>query len=310
MTQRRFPTSALAIAAALAYAAVFAGWARPLGAQTPCDTVRARARFAAFGYGRPFTRDSAGADVVDGEVAGRGVAGRRRHAVLAGTGGAAVPARGRRVAEVGGGRIAVAKDRPGVRVRKESAARLPVRKDGARTAACPPLVALAGGGGSGAEVAPAPVAESAAGEVLPASPLPGSLARPRGGWLSVPPIFGGLLLGGAAVALGNRPGDRPGNQPSTPALAPEMPVAPGKPATPGTPGTPGTPTAPGTPATPATPGTPASPPVVGGPPAPDVPPAGPPGVTPPGVPATVAPEPSSFALVALGGLAVAARRRR
>jgi hypothetical protein len=138
-----------------------------------------------------------------------------------------------------------------------------------------------------ADAAPQFVTEAATGEVLPASPLPGSVVRPRGGWLSAPPILGGLLLGGAAVALGNRPRN----------AAPPTAVAP---LTPGTPPGPAAPLAPGAPASPGA----ASP---AGPAAPESPAAPP---APPDVAATVAPEPSTLALVALGGAALAAGRRR
>ncbi len=278
VTDRRLSPRGLAAAAALACAV-----ARPLQAQVGCDTAHTRAQFAALGSDRPFTGDSA-----DGEVVGP-----RRHAVLAGSSGAAAPsgaARARRAGPLRAGRVAVAKDRAAIRVQKDSAAgRLLVRKDAPKTAFCPQVAALPGGGSGvpAAEGAPQFVTETAAGEVLPASPLPGSVVRPRGGWLSAPPVLGGLLLGGAAVALGNRPRN----------AAPPLVAAP---LAPGTPPSPAAPLAPGAPASPGAP-TPA------GPPAPESPAVLP---TPPEVAATVAPEPSTLALVALGGAALAAGRRR
>jgi hypothetical protein len=288
VTERRLSPRGLAAAAALACAV-----ARPLQAQVGCDTAHTRAQFAALGSDRPFTGDSAGGEVV----------GPRRHAVLARASGAAAPAgraRGRRAGPPRGGRVAgrvaVTKDHAAIRVQKDSAAGpLLVRKDAPKTALCPQVAALPGGGSGvpAADAAPQFVTEAATGEVLPASPLPGSVVRPRGGWLSAPPILGGLLLGGAAVALGNRPRN----------AAPPLVAAPI------TPGAPPSPAAPLAPAAPLTPGAPASPgaPSPAGPPAAESPAAPP---APPGAAATVAPEPSTLALVALGGAALAARRRR
>ena len=304
MTKRRFSPSMLASGALLAGVAT-----APLGAQVACDTLQTGTRFAALGDDRPFTHDSAGGDVL----------GRRRHAVFApGTGvvgGNTAPmgaARGSRVRKDGtpDPRLAVRKDRSGMPVRKDSVPGGVVQRDSSQRPFCPQLTVLGGGGGTLVPDGAMQVAtETAPGDVVPPSRLPGA----RGGWFSLPRVLGGLLLGGTAVALGGgSDGDTPALVtplvPTTP-IAPTPPGTPTTPSTPTTPATPGTPTTPGTSPTPDTP-TPPSTPLVPVTPGTPTPPGTPTTPTTPITPTDVVPEPTSLALVALGGVGVAAGARR
>lgn len=280
-----------------------AALAAPLGAQVACDSLPSGVRFAALRYEHPLVGDAAG-----GEVGGH-----RRHEVLAPRAAAAVPTRARGRAT--GGRLAggapgraVVKDRPDVAVRKDGTGGAPVRKDeGERTAFCPQLTAmLSGGGGTPTPDAGYTATDNAPGDVVPSSPLPGSLVHPRGGWFNVPSVLGGLLLGGTAIALGHGSGhDTPGAL-----VTPTTPTAPTTPTTPASPPPPTAPTTPTAPAQPAPPVTPTDPaPVTPGIFVPE-PPAEPPAEPP--VAPTVTPEPASIAMVAMGVgvLAVGRRRRR
>lgn len=240
-----------------------------------CDTVRlpglVRRVRAEGALARPFTDSSAGVL-------------RPRHEVLA-PAGTLRGGSGTRLGRGADGRLrrvrrdAVLKDRVRIRVVKDSS----VGQIG-----CVPAAVLP---------------RQAAGEVAPVTPVPlppvvsadvpglANVIQPvgRGGWLSAPPIFGGLLLGGTAIALGRKRdgggagGGGGGGGTDTTIVQP--PVTP----------------------------PPVTPPPVTPPPV-TPPPVTPPPVTPPPVtpPATTVPEPATVALVGLGvaGLAGARRRRR
>jgi hypothetical protein len=269
---RRTRPPAVAASAAVALLGALASSA---GAQVVCDTLRTQPRFASLVSDRPFTGDSANGEVVA----------RRGAAVAARGRAAAAGARGVRKDAAGRATRAA-----GTRVTKDSASGVAVRKE--RSALCVPLTSLPGGG-TWTPVAGGTYALG--GEVDRTPQYPESGLRPRGGWLSLPPLLGGLFLGAAALAFDDNAGGTSSpvllGPPTTPTLTPPpTPTAP-------TPGTPTTPT-PGTPTTP----TPT-------PPTPDTPPGTPTlPVTP--VTPTVAPEPGTVLLVAAGGLALVAVRRR
>lgn len=259
--------------------------------QAACDPSAPQAgRAMAAAYNHPFTR-----------AAPSGA--RARHAVLGPdgppTGGAG--ARRQRVRKDGG--EVVAKDRRPVVARADS------------TLWCPQLAATPrfGGGETTGEVPALPTMASAPGEVLPSPQLPGSVAR-RGPRFFLPPLLGGALLGGSAIALANRPR---GGTTATP-LIPVTPVVPLPPTTPATPvpttppptgptsppptAGPTTPAGPTSPTTP-TPGAPTTPPTPTTPLAPSAPES-------PTVPTATVPEPATVALVAAGLTVLGAVRER
>jgi hypothetical protein len=243
-----------------------------------CDTAGARTALAAMAtYDRPFT--TAGGSTV-----------RARHAV-AGSGAASTRKTSSRARLAPGSRVRAQAD--GEVVSKD---RIPVRKDS--SAWCPQVAATPE---QPVFEVPTPFprltpTDSAPGEVVPN--LGVSVAR-RGRFF-LPPLLGGALLGGSAIALANRPR-------SGPEEAPFVPVTPTLPGTPLVPPT--TPTAPGTPATPTSPA-PTSPTTVV-PPTPTTPvvPATP---DTPVAPTETVPEPATVVLLAggLAALGAAGRRRR
>lgn|GEM_PF-3093450 len=321
----RPPRLALGTAAALLGVLV----ASPLRAQVACDAVQPAARFASYDVGRPFAPDPAHAGApartrhavlpvakpatapatatrkAAAKVAAKPAAGERSRAAAAR---AARPGRSRKD---GAGRLTVTKDHPaarqaGVRVRKDRVAAAPA--DSAERLFCPQVAALpfGGAGATPYEAGEPGTFESAPGEVVPQPPLPGA----RGGWFTLPRVLGGVILGGTAIALGNQGGGSGGT--STPIA--NAPGTPGGTNAPPPIGGGAGPTPPGDTPNPGPGPTPPTPPVVGPTAMPDTPgpQAGPP-APPPGVGAVVAPEPSTFALLAAGVAAagaVARRRRR
>jgi hypothetical protein len=186
--------------------AALAVGASSAAAQERCDTLHGRVRH--------------GIDSTVGALPPRADAAGGR-AVAAGPGGARRDGRVRKDA-----RSLAA----GERVAKDRGDRLAVRKD---RAFCPVLSAVGGEVGPVQPVFDTPQANVATGEVAERLPLPGALAGPRG--FFVPPLIGGIILGGGAIAVANRP--RAGTPSDTLAVLPPVvqpPPPPGNPETPGT----------------------------------------------------------------------------